>query len=210
AVGHRHAGGHLDDRQQRIKPLEGLALDGHANDRQRRVRRHDAGQMRRAARAGDDHTQAAGVSTSSVVGYFVGCAVRTQHARLRRDAEFLKRIRRGLHRRPIGIAAHENANQGFAHDSDRDFKIFSSSSLLFSRTDSPASRGTTSGAAMRNVARENGSGIMNASQLLTVILCATSYETGMIGAWVSWARLMTPSCTRYFGPRGPSGVMPAS
>ena len=54
----RHAGRHLDDRQQAILAGKRLGGDGHAKHRQRREGRGHAGQMRRAAGAGDDHLEA--------------------------------------------------------------------------------------------------------------------------------------------------------
>ena len=56
---HRHAGRHLHDRQQRIEAVECARLHRHAEHRQQRLGRGHAGQMRRAAGAGDQHFQAA-------------------------------------------------------------------------------------------------------------------------------------------------------
>src|ERR1043166_242108 len=134
--------------------------------------------MRCAARTGNNDAKSALVCLAGVLGDILGRPVRAHYARFKIDSEFLKRLAGLLHHRPVRIAAHQDSN---FHVSERDFKMFSSSSLLFSRKDSSASRGTASGDAMRKVARENGNGIMNASQLLTVILCATSTETGMLG-----------------------------
>jgi len=56
--GDRHAGRHLNDRQQAVEPAQRLALDRYAQHRQRRQRRGDARQMGGAARAGDDRLEA--------------------------------------------------------------------------------------------------------------------------------------------------------
>ena len=50
----RNAGRHLDDRKEAVLPAERLRFDRHAEHRQRRQRGAHAGQMRRAAGAGDD------------------------------------------------------------------------------------------------------------------------------------------------------------
>jgi len=55
---HGHTFRHLYDRQQRIEPVERLALDRHADDRQHRLRRHHARQVGRPARARDNHLEA--------------------------------------------------------------------------------------------------------------------------------------------------------
>ena len=55
----RDAGGHLDDREQRVHPGERLRLDRDAEHGQRRLRRGHAGEVRGAAGAGDQHAQAA-------------------------------------------------------------------------------------------------------------------------------------------------------
>ena len=59
--GDRHAGRHLDGRQQRIQPLQGRGVDGDADDRQCRVGGHDAGKMRGRTGSHDEHTHASTV-----------------------------------------------------------------------------------------------------------------------------------------------------
>ena len=54
---HRYASGHLHDREQRILPRQRLRFHRYAEDRQGRQRRGHARQMRRPARAGDDHLE---------------------------------------------------------------------------------------------------------------------------------------------------------
>ncbi len=55
----RYAGRHLDDRQQRVEPVEVLEGDGYADHRQRRHRREHPGQVGRSPGSGDDHPQPA-------------------------------------------------------------------------------------------------------------------------------------------------------
>ena len=55
----RHAGRHLDDRQQAIHALERLALDRHAEHGQAGHRCRHSRQVRRPAGTGDDHLQPA-------------------------------------------------------------------------------------------------------------------------------------------------------
>ena len=67
---------HLHDRIERIAPAEVLARDRHAEHRQRRHRRRHPGQVRRAARAGDDDLVAVGLGASGKVPEPVRRAVR--------------------------------------------------------------------------------------------------------------------------------------
>ena len=58
-AGHRHAGRHLHDAEQRVEAAEVARLDGHADHRQVGVRGEDAGEGRRLAGAADEHLDAA-------------------------------------------------------------------------------------------------------------------------------------------------------
>ena len=57
--GHRNALGHLHDRQQRIEAVQRLGLHRHAQHRHARLGGRHAGQVGRAAGAGDDRREAA-------------------------------------------------------------------------------------------------------------------------------------------------------
>ena len=92
----RHAAGHLHDRQQRVEALERGALHRHAEHRQHRVRRHHAGQVRRAAGAGDDHLDAARLGALRELRHPHRRAVGRDDCLLVGDAEPLE------HRRPRG------------------------------------------------------------------------------------------------------------
>ena len=87
---HRHAGRHLHDRQQRIETAEGLRLHRHAEHRQARLGGGHAGQVGRAAGAGDQHLEAARARAGGVLEQQVGRAVRGHHAHLVGDAELVE------------------------------------------------------------------------------------------------------------------------
>ena len=108
----RHAFRHLHDRQQRIEPVERRALHRHADHRQHRVGRHHAGQMRRAAGAGDDHLEPA----------LRRAASRTPPSAPASDAPTRRGTRAATSKRvrissawrivvPVRLAAHDDADQ---------------------------------------------------------------------------------------------------
>jgi hypothetical protein len=64
------------------------------------------------ARAGDDHPKATVGGGTGVRDHLVGCAVCGDDADLVSDAELVECLRRGAHRRPVGVTAHDQANGG--------------------------------------------------------------------------------------------------
>jgi hypothetical protein len=82
-----NAGRHLDDRQQAIHALQRLAFDRHAEHRQRGHRRRHAGQMRRAAGAGDDQLEPALRRRMGIIVEPLGRAVGRDDPRFMGDAE---------------------------------------------------------------------------------------------------------------------------
>ena len=110
---HRNAAGHLYDGEQRIHALQRVRFHGHAEHRHQRLRGHHAGQMRGAARSGDDHLDAALFGGGGVLRHPLRRAVRGNDAAFVRDVELLQRLRRVLHGLPIGFAAHDDADHGF-------------------------------------------------------------------------------------------------
>ena len=70
------------------------------------------GQMRRAARAGDDDFQSARDGAGDIFLQPVRVTVRGDDFGFAGDAEFRQRIGGGLHHRPVRIAAHQNADEG--------------------------------------------------------------------------------------------------
>src|SRR3954453_23967405 len=65
------------------------------------------------ARTGDDHFNAAALSTGGVFKKKVRRAVSGDHAGFVRNAEFVECFGRGSHRLPVGSRAHDDANQWF-------------------------------------------------------------------------------------------------
>ena len=109
---HRHAARHLHDRQQRVEAVERRALHRHAEHGQHGVRRGHARQMRRAARAGDDHFDAARLSApcaNSAIHTGVRCAETTCFSCA--HAEALEHLDRVLHRVPVGRRAHDDGDE---------------------------------------------------------------------------------------------------
>ena len=108
---HRDAGGHLDDREQRVQPVERARFHGHAEDGQRGLRRSHAGQVRRATRRGDDHTEAAARRGLRVLEEKVRGAVRRDDAHLVRNAQNLQGRDGVRHRLPVRPGAHDHTHK---------------------------------------------------------------------------------------------------
>ena len=73
---HGYALRHLNDRQQRVEAVERCALNRYADDGQDGVRGHHAWEMRGAARARDNHVQAAAGRGRRVLDHPSRCPVR--------------------------------------------------------------------------------------------------------------------------------------
>jgi hypothetical protein len=71
--------------------------------------------MRGATSAGNDHLETPFPCGSGVFHHQLRRAVRRHHGDIRRDTEFLQHVRRVLHDRKIGTAAHDDANCCLAH-----------------------------------------------------------------------------------------------
>ena len=115
--GDRDAFRHLHDSEQRVQaPQTGSGgRDRDADDWQDGVSSHDARQVGGAAGAGNHHAHAALCRAAREVGDIFRRTVRTHHVHFIRDIQFLQRRRRLLHNRQIGIAAHQDSNQGGGH-----------------------------------------------------------------------------------------------
>ena len=72
------------------------------------------GQVGRSPGAGDDHPQAAAGGRLGVVEHPARRPVGGEDVRLVGDVELLERERRRLHHRPVGVAAHDDADDGLA------------------------------------------------------------------------------------------------
>ena len=107
----RNSARHLNDGQQRIQAFQRLAFHRHAQHRQQRVGRHHSWKMRRAARSGDDHLQAARLGAGCILHHPGGRAMRGDHLRLMRHAEARQCFAGRAHRLPVGLAAHDDADQ---------------------------------------------------------------------------------------------------
>ena len=115
--GYRNAGRHLDDRQQAVHALQRVRLDRHAQYRQRRPCGRHARQMRRSPSTRYDHPQAPVTGGRGIVPQPVRRPVRGDDAALVRHIQRRQHIRRMRQRRPIRLAAHDDANLG--HDDIR-------------------------------------------------------------------------------------------
>ena len=103
---------HLHDGEQRVEAVERLGLHGHAEHGQRRFRRRHAGQVRCAARAGDEDFEAASRRRRRILEHPVRRAVRGDDLGFVGHAERVE-LRSGvLHGLPVGLAAHDEADEG--------------------------------------------------------------------------------------------------
>mmetsp|Transcript_6185 Transcript_6185/g.15056 ORF Transcript_6185/g.15056 Transcript_6185/m.15056 type:complete len:439 (+) Transcript_6185:107-1423(+) len=109
---HGDSARHLDNRQKRVGSVLAGGLDGHADDGNRRHGCHHAGEVRGAARASDDHLDAAVRRRARVVVHPLGGAVRGDDGELVRHPEFLENVGRSLHDGKVGVAAHDDAHLG--------------------------------------------------------------------------------------------------
>lgn len=109
--GDRNARGHLHDRQQRIDARQHRRLHRHAQHRQVGLGRTHAWQVSRAAGTGDDHLDATRLSLFGVLEQQVRGAVGRDHFYLVRDAELFQHIGGVAKGGPIGLGAHDHANQ---------------------------------------------------------------------------------------------------
>ncbi len=103
--------GHLHNREQRIEPLQRLAFDRNAEHGQRGVRRRHAGQMRRPARARDDHFDAPAFRAGRKLRHQFRRAMSGHHAAFVRHPELGEHLARRAHRLPIRLAAHDDGHQ---------------------------------------------------------------------------------------------------
>ena len=108
----RNAGRHLDDGKQRILPGQGLRFDRHAENRQRGQRRGHARQMRGTPGARDDDLEARRLCAPGEIVEPFGRAVGGDDALVMRHAERIERLGGMAHRRPVGLAAHDDRDVG--------------------------------------------------------------------------------------------------
>lgn len=109
--GHRNTGRHLHDGQQRIHAREHRRLHRHTEHRQVGLGRTHAWQVRRTAGTGDDHLDATGFCFIGILEQQIRGAVGRDHFHFIRNAEFFQHIGGVAKGGPIGLGAHDHANQ---------------------------------------------------------------------------------------------------
>ena len=100
---HRNAGGHLNNRQQRVHALEVLQAHRNTNHGQSGDGSEHAGQVSGTARTGNNDANTAAVSLLAVLNHVLGHAVRRNDISLVGDAELVQNLGCGLHDRPVRI-----------------------------------------------------------------------------------------------------------
>ena len=100
---------HLDDGEQGVHAVERRASDRDPDDGQGGARGQHAGEVRRAAGAGDDHRMPRS-AVRAEVDHVEGRAMRGHHADLDGHAELGEDIGRRLHRPEIRVAAHHDGD----------------------------------------------------------------------------------------------------
>ena len=111
--GHRDAGRHLHDREQRVHAVEVLQRHRHADHRQRRDRRRACPGRWAAPPAPAMITwQPAAGGLLAVGQHLLGHPVRGDHVGLVGDVELAERRRGRLHHRPVGVGPHHDADAG--------------------------------------------------------------------------------------------------
>jgi hypothetical protein len=91
-------------------PFSDCAFHGDAQYRQQRVRGADTGQVRGAARRGNDHFDAARFGLAYIFRGFGGRAVRRKHAALVWNVKFGERLIGLAHDFPVRFAAHDDGD----------------------------------------------------------------------------------------------------
>ena len=94
-----------------VDAAEVLRRHRHAADGERAFGREHAGEVRCAARTRDDHADAAFGGFFRVLEHFVRHAVCAHDAGFKGDAEVLEQLGGVLHHVPVGIAAHQDADE---------------------------------------------------------------------------------------------------
>ena len=108
----RHAGRHLHDRQQAVLARQRLAGDRHAEHGQRGEGRGHAGQVRSPPAPAMITLRPRALARLGVVVEALGRAVRGDHLGLVGDAQLIEHVGGALHGRPVGQAAHDDADLG--------------------------------------------------------------------------------------------------
>lgn len=104
-------GRHLHDRKQAVLSGQGLGLDRDAKDRKLGEGSGHAGQMRRAAGAGDDNAEAGRLGALGKGIEAFRRAVGGDDPRVVGDTERVERLGGVAHGRPVGLAAHDDGHR---------------------------------------------------------------------------------------------------
>ena len=97
---------------QTVDAAQVLRGNGNAKNGHDALGGEHARQVCCAARACDDGLNAALRGRFGILEHFVGHAVRAHNARFERDAEILEHTSGVLHDFPVGVAAHDDTNDG--------------------------------------------------------------------------------------------------
>ena len=107
----RHAGRHLHDGEQRVHAVEVAQRHRHADHRQRRdARRACPGRWAAPPAPAMITCRPAAGGVAAVGEHLVGHPVRRDDVGLEGDAELVERLGGGLHRRPVRVGAHHDAD----------------------------------------------------------------------------------------------------
>ena len=110
--GDRNAAGHLDDGEEGVEAFKGFGFDGNPDDGKDGVAGGHAGKMGGTARSGDDDLESAFGGGLGVTGHVVGGAVGGDDFDLEGDVEGLADVSGGGKGGEIGVAAHDDADEG--------------------------------------------------------------------------------------------------
>jgi len=108
-----NAGGHLNDRKQRVQTVQGMRLDRNSQDREGGIGGDHSGEMCRSSRAGNDDFE-------TVLFGFLSELLHPDRGPMGGDdsafvgnSEFLEGIGRVPHRFPVGLASHDDSDERF-------------------------------------------------------------------------------------------------
>ena len=111
----RYAPRHLNDAQKRVHAIERLGLHRHAQNRQRRLARAHARQVGRAPGSSDNHLKAPARGRRRIFKEEVRSPMSADHRGLKWHTQGRQLASRRLHRLPIGLGTHDDADQRRTH-----------------------------------------------------------------------------------------------
>ena len=111
----RYAPRHLDDAQKRVHAVERLGLHRHAQNRQHRLAGTHARQMSCTPGSSDNHLKAPARSRRRIFKEEVRSPMSADHRGLKWHTQGRQLASRRLHRLPIGLGTHDDADQRRTH-----------------------------------------------------------------------------------------------